>query len=298
MIERTTARAAEVQATTESYPTTDCTLIRSPRPPPTLATPRWRRTARPSSGPSPTGPSWPRCGSPSFPRPRSRARAAAMTTPELACYGANDKTMILPGDQPAGSDVSVNYVIAHEYGHHIAANRSNAPLAALDFGPKRWSSYELVCKNTIDGRLAPGDEGTNYLSNPGEAWAEAYARLVFPAEAWRFTPLLQADPGLDARRHGRRHRAMGQACQPDLHGHRDAHVPAPGHARRRLHAAARRARGSELRHRRQVGRLDRRTHDHAHLEETASTTGSRAATTAPRTCASRSCGAPAAARTR
>ena len=86
-------------------------------------------------------------------------------------------------------------MIAHEYGHHIAAHRSNAPLEALDFGPKRWSSYELVCSNTIDGKLAPGDQGANYLSNPGEAWAEAYARLVFPAEAWRFTPLLKPTQG-------------------------------------------------------------------------------------------------------
>ena len=31
---------------------------------------------------------------------------------------------------------------------------------------------------------------------------------------------------------------------PDLHGHGDAHVQAPDHARRRLHPAARRARGS------------------------------------------------------
>jgi hypothetical protein len=113
----------------------------------------------------------------------------------LACYGADDQTMIVPGDQAAGSSVSVNYVITHEYGHHIAAHRSNAPLRALDFGPKRWSSYELVCSNTIDGKLAPGDQGANYLSNPGEAWAEAYARLVFPQERWRFTPLLKPTQG-------------------------------------------------------------------------------------------------------
>jgi hypothetical protein len=113
----------------------------------------------------------------------------------LACYGGNDQTMIVPGDQATGSDVSVNYVIAHEYGHHIAAHRSNAPLNALDFGPKKWSSYELVCTNTADGRLAPGDQGVNYLSNPGEAWAESYARLIYPAEAWRFTPLLKPSKG-------------------------------------------------------------------------------------------------------
>src|SRR3954451_4227834 len=113
----------------------------------------------------------------------------------LACYGSDDQTMIVPGDQAAGSDISVDYVITHEYGHHIADHRSNAPLAAIDFGPKRWSSYELVCSQTIKGKLAPGDEGENYRANPGEAWAETYARLVFPTEAWRFTSLLKPTSG-------------------------------------------------------------------------------------------------------
>ena len=110
-------------------------------------------------------------------------------------------------------------MITHEYGHHIAAHRSNAPLAALDFGPKRWSSYELVCSNTIDGKLAPGDEGDNYLSNPGEAWAEAYARLVFPLEAWRFTPLLKPTQGSALAADGRRRAAVDQAREHDVHGH-------------------------------------------------------------------------------
>jgi len=113
----------------------------------------------------------------------------------LACYGANDATMVVPDGPVEDSSVSTDYVIAHEYGHHIAAHRSNAPLEALDYGPKRWSSYELVCTNAARGRLAPGDEGQAYLANPGEAWAEAYARLGFPNEAWRFTPLLRPTQG-------------------------------------------------------------------------------------------------------
>ncbi len=113
----------------------------------------------------------------------------------LACYTTDDQTMIVPGDAPADSTVTVNYVIAHEYGHHVAQHRSNAPLPALDFGPKRWSSYELVCDKTSNGKLAPGDEGDNYAFNPGEAWAETYARLVFPEQAWRLAPLLKPSGG-------------------------------------------------------------------------------------------------------
>ena len=201
-----TARAAQVEGTTQNYATADGTQI-----PITLAAsykgdPAIAQTYATFLGTLPHG------------SELASLRVTVVASSEiasacggddgdgiLACYGANDRTMIVPGDQAAESDVSVNYVIAHEYGHHIAANRSNAPLEALDFGPKRWSSYELVCKEAMDGRLAPGDQGENYLSNPGEAWAEAYARLVFPTEGWRFTPVLRPTQGstLAARRTSR-----------------------------------------------------------------------------------------------
>jgi hypothetical protein len=112
----------------------------------------------------------------------------------LACYGSDDQTMIVP-DQQAQSDIPVNYVIAHEYGHHIAQHRSNAPLQALDYGPKRWSSYELVCSQTLQGNLAPGDEGADYKDNPGEAWADTYAHLLYPTINWQFTDLLKPGAG-------------------------------------------------------------------------------------------------------
>ena len=41
-----------------------------------------------------------------------------------------------------GSDLSAEAVITHEYGHHVAANRSDAPWLALDWGPKRWASRD------------------------------------------------------------------------------------------------------------------------------------------------------------
>jgi hypothetical protein len=187
-----TARAAQAQGTTQMYPTPDGYLI-----PITLAStytgdPAVAQRFATLLGSLPHG-------------PEIAALRVTVVPPEqieqacggwpgsgiLACYGADDQTMIVPADQVPGSTVPIEYVITHEYGHHIAANRSHAPLAALDFGPKRWSSYELVCKQTADGKLSPGDQGESYFQNPGEAWAEAYARLVFPDAGWRFTRLLE-----------------------------------------------------------------------------------------------------------
>jgi hypothetical protein len=114
----------------------------------------------------------------------------------LACYDSQTHEMVVPGEQIQSTEgVSTSYVITHEYGHHIAAFRSNAPFPALDWGPKYWSSYEKVCDRTLAGRLAPGDEALDYLRNPGENWAETYARLVYPNEPWRFTSLLKPDAG-------------------------------------------------------------------------------------------------------
>ena len=45
----------------------------------------------------------------------------------LGCYG--DDRLVAPGEDMF--EVSAESVITHEYGHHIAANRSNAPWRAL-----------------------------------------------------------------------------------------------------------------------------------------------------------------------
>ena len=114
----------------------------------------------------------------------------------LACYSDAQKRMIVPGDlQATAAGVTASYVIAHEYGHHVAAHRSNAPLNAGDYGPKRWSSYELVCLKTDQRQLFPGNETVFYRQNPGENWAETYARLVYPQQPWTFSSLLTADAG-------------------------------------------------------------------------------------------------------
>lgn len=192
----TTAHAAQVEGRTQTYVTSDGTQIAVTLASSYTGDPAVAQTYATFLGTLPHGPE---LGSLKVSVvPSSEIAEVCGGGPSdgiLACYDASSQTMVVPGDQPADSSVSVNYVLAHEYGHHIAANRSNAPLEALDFGPKRWSSYELVCSNTSDGKLAPGDQGANYLSNPGEAWAEAYARLVFPLEAWRFTSLLKPTQG-------------------------------------------------------------------------------------------------------
>lgn len=113
----------------------------------------------------------------------------------LACYDSRAEMMLVPGQEISASTggVTTSYVIAHEYGHHVAANRSNAPFSSSDFGPKRWASRELVCLKTDKDLLAPGNEGKRYADNPGENWAETYARLTYPDQPWTFSSLLQPD---------------------------------------------------------------------------------------------------------
>lgn len=94
----------------------------------------------------------------------------------LACYDDGTETIYATPDDQLGSPPAKE-VVAHEYGHHIAANRSNAPFSASDYGTKRWASYENICAKTASGKLSPGNEGGGYSENPGEAFAESYRVL-------------------------------------------------------------------------------------------------------------------------
>lgn len=126
----------------------------------------------------------------------------------LGCYLNNQMTVPssgLDGAVTTDGTYDVRYVLTHEYGHHIAAHRANQLGAggALAYGPKYWSSYEMVCNQALHDKLFPYAESDyeQYLRNPGEAWAETYARLVYPNQPWTWTDLLKPDAtALDAAR--------------------------------------------------------------------------------------------------
>ncbi len=96
-------------------------------------------------------------------------------TSALGCYSPRAMTMVAPAQDLL--EISARAIVTHEYGHHIASNRSNDPWPAIDWGTKRWASYENVCKRSRAGELFPGDEERNYQLNPGEDFAETYRVL-------------------------------------------------------------------------------------------------------------------------
>lgn len=92
----------------------------------------------------------------------------------LGCYGSNH--LVTMGESNDG--VTAQSVAAHEYGHHIAQNRNNAPWLAIDWGTKRWASVVGVCARQLAGTAFPGAEDEHYFLNPGEAFAESYRVLA------------------------------------------------------------------------------------------------------------------------
>ena len=94
----------------------------------------------------------------------------------LACYSPAAEQMSVSGDDAPPGEPPREFVIAHEYGHHVAANRSNRPWSALDRGTKRWATHEGICRGIERREIHPAD----YFENPGEAYAEAYAFRHYP----------------------------------------------------------------------------------------------------------------------
>jgi hypothetical protein len=116
-----------------------------------------------------------------------------------ACYYTSENKIVLSGNSEVSADgASREFILAHEYGHHVAHHRlSPAPFpAAIDWGTPHWASVENVCQGAREGSLFPGNEGTHYFEDPGEAFAESFARYRFPDSgvAWRYTAQLKPGP--------------------------------------------------------------------------------------------------------
>jgi hypothetical protein len=102
--------------------------------------------------------------------------AAVCGFESLACYDPDTSTIeASPEDQ--AEEPPAREIVMHEYGHHLANNRSDAPWSAENYGTKRWATYERICSRTKSGTASPGDESVSYAFNPGEAFAEAYRVL-------------------------------------------------------------------------------------------------------------------------
>jgi hypothetical protein len=116
-----------------------------------------------------------------------------------ACYYPSENKIVLSGNDEVGPDGATReFILAHEYGHHVANHRlSPAPFpAAINWGTPRWANEENVCRRSHAGALFPGNEGSHYFQDPGEAFAESFARYRFPdsAPAWRYLPALKPGP--------------------------------------------------------------------------------------------------------
>jgi hypothetical protein len=117
----------------------------------------------------------------------------------LACYAPGEQRMYVPGETPPNSPVPLEYIITHEFGHHISNHRKNALGSAFIAGPEYWATSQFICAGallTSPPVFYPGDEDQHYLDNPGEGWADSYAHLPengFESAPFQFNPLFHRD---------------------------------------------------------------------------------------------------------
>jgi len=106
--------------------------------------------------------------------------------------------MYVPGETPPNSPVPLEYIITHEFGHHISNHRKNALGSAFTIGPEYWATSQFICAGALSKPpvFFPGDEDQHYLENPGEGWADTYAHLPengFESAPFQFSPLFHRD---------------------------------------------------------------------------------------------------------
>jgi hypothetical protein len=114
------------------------------------------------------------------------------------CYFPASGQIVTIGEDTPWS--TVEEVVTHEYGHHVANHRLNDPWPAVAYGTKRWSTYEGVCQKEAAGAAFPGDEGEHYFQNPGESFAESFlhlneVKLGVAETPWGYDPMFTPDAG-------------------------------------------------------------------------------------------------------
>ena len=162
----------------------------------------------------------------------------------LACYDPTEETIFASPEDQLDSPPA-REIVTHEYGHHVAYNSKDSPWDALDYGTKRWSSYENICAKAAGGTASPGDEGVSLLPELGRGVRRVVPRAQ-PAEArppgqrleHRRPELLSRRDRADAAA-GRHHHAVGRADgleAPRFVRHRRrAHLQGADTARRHAH---------------------------------------------------------------
>lgn len=90
-----------------------------------------------------------------------------------ACYDPNVSVLVLLAE-PAPDGATPEELAAHEFGHHIANRRKNTPWSADAWGPKRWATYQGICKGISSGKFFADGANNHYELDPAEGWAETY----------------------------------------------------------------------------------------------------------------------------